>query len=105
MILERIIAFFMSILILFGVSGSDVSVKSQISIGELVLSDVDISDGYTVSVPKRSGTERFNRIAFSYDASAPFRAVFVYQQGLKKKKKSFCSAKKNTRQPCCWIAF
>ncbi len=94
MILERIIAFFMSILILFGVSGSDVSVKSQISIGELVLSDVDISDGYTVSVPKRSGTERFNRIAFSYDASAPFRAVFVYQQGFKEKEEELLLSEK-----------
>ena len=78
-ILERIAAFFMSILILLGIFGTDFTVKSQNEIGELALSDVDIADGYTVSVPMHSGTGRFNRIAFSYDASAPFRAVFVYQ--------------------------
>lgn len=93
-VIERIVAFFMSILILFGVFGTDVAVKNQITIGKLALSEVDISDSFTVSVPMRAGTGRFNRIAFSYDASAPFRAVFVYQQGFKEKEEELLLSEK-----------
>lgn len=83
MIRERIAAFFISLLILLGVFGEDTSEKKQTAIGAPDLSGVEISDGCTVCVPARSGTVRFNRISFDYDASSPVRVIFAYQKGLR----------------------
>ena len=50
-------------------------------IGALSFSNMDITAGYAVTIQKEEGSGAFNRISFSYRASAPFRAVFTYQQG------------------------
>ena len=94
-IFERISTLFLSILILLGVFGADVSVKKQIPIGELEFSGVDIPTGHSVSIPVRSGTLRFNRISFDYDASAPFRVFFTYRQGLKTKEEELLLSEKD----------
>ncbi|MCR5783083.1 MAG: hypothetical protein K6G90_10160 [Clostridia bacterium] len=47
---------------------------------KLKFSYVDITDGYTVSLPACKGSIRFNRISFSYSASSPVRAEFEYRQ-------------------------
>ena len=51
------------------------------TVGALSFSDKDITAGYAVSIQKDEGSGSFNRVSFSYRASAPFRAVFTYQQG------------------------
>lgn len=66
---------------LFGVFGKEIEVKNQIEINRLSFPDADITDGFTVTVPPAEGDVRFNRISFSYSASAAVRAVFRYRQG------------------------
>ncbi len=55
--------------------------NARLTIGALSFSDRDITTGYTVSIQKEEGSGTFNRVSFSYRASAPFRTVFTYQQG------------------------
>ena len=64
---------------LFGLYGGGVEVKNEISVPELSLAAEDITNGYTVTVPKRSGKVRFNRISFSYETTVAVRAVFSYK--------------------------
>ncbi|MBR4727758.1 MAG: hypothetical protein IK080_07695 [Clostridia bacterium] len=81
--MNKLIAFMISVLMLFGVFGGQIEVKSEIEMQDLSFSGVDITDGYTISLPLRDGSARFNRIGFSYHASAAVRAVFEYRQGFK----------------------
>lgn len=55
--------------------------KAGFTIGALSFSNRDITKGYAVSIQKEEGSGSFNRVSFSYRASAPFRAVFTYRQG------------------------
>lgn len=96
-ICERVSAFFISLLILFHVFGTDVAVKKQIAIEELNLSGVDIMDGYTVSVSARSGSVRFNRVSFEYEASAPVRVVFAYKKGSQTKEEELLLSEKEKK--------
>ena len=47
----------------------------------LSFSSKDITTGYAVSIQKEEGSGAFNRVTFSYHASAPFRVAFSYQLG------------------------
>ena len=80
-ILERIAAFFLSILIMLGVFGADISTKKQTEIKDMNLTDTDVTNGFTVSVSPIAGTLRFNRINFAYQTTAAVRAVFRYRLG------------------------
>ena len=80
-LLERIAAFFLSILILLGVFGTDISTKKQTEIKDMNLTDTDVTNGFTVSVSPIAGTLRFNRINFAYQTTAAVRAVFRYRLG------------------------
>ena len=80
-LLERIAAFFLSLLILLGVFGTDISTKKQTEIKDMNLTDTDVTNGFTVSVPPIAGTLRFNRINFAYQTTAAVRAVFRYRLG------------------------
>ena len=77
----RFLSFVLSVFLLLGIGGKSVEVKNSIPVDELCLTDVDITDGYTVTVPASSGTVRFNRVSFSYSATAAVRVVFRYRQG------------------------
>lgn len=77
-------AFWIALLILFGAFGDALSVKTRCPMETLTLYDTDISDGIEISVPRAAGAVRFNRISFQYTATAPVRAVFVYQQGARR---------------------
>ena len=79
--MKKLIAFIISILMLWGAFGEKIEVKSQFKMNKLTFSYVDITDGYTVSLPVCKGSIRFNRISFSYSASSPVRAEFEYRQG------------------------
>ena len=57
--------------------------KNELSVPALNLSAEDITNGYTVTVPRGSGTMRFNRISFSYETTAAVRAVVSYRMGMK----------------------
>lgn len=81
LLLERIAAFFLSILILLGVFGTDISTKKQTEIKDMNLTDTDVTNGFTVSVSPIAGTLRFNRINFAYQTTAAVRAVFRYRLG------------------------
>lgn len=81
--MNKLTAFFLSVLLLFGAFPAEISVKSQIGLAALSFPDTDITEGYTVSVPDRDGSIRFNRIGFSYAASAAVRAVIRYRMGLR----------------------
>ena len=78
--MNKLIAFIISILMLWGAFGEKIEVKSQLKMNKLTFSDADITDGYTVSLQAYNGSIRFNRVSFSYNASAPVRAVFEYKQ-------------------------
>ena len=80
-LLERIAAFFLSILIFLGVFGTDISTKKQTEIKDMNLTDTDVTNGFTVSVSPIAGTLRFNRINFAYQTTAAVRAVFRYRLG------------------------
>ncbi len=80
-LLERIAAFFLSILILLGVFGADITTKKQTEIKDMNLTDTDVTNGFTVTVPAITGTLRFNRINFAYQTTAAVRAVFRYRLG------------------------
>ena len=80
-LLERIAAFFLSILIMLGVFGADISTKKQTEIKDMNLTDTDVTNGFTVTVPPVAGTLRFNRINFAYQTTAAVRAVFRYRLG------------------------
>ena len=81
--LTKLIAFFLSVLILFGAFGGRIQMKTGFPITQLELADVDITEGVFVSIPQPEGTIRFNRISFSYQATAPVRAVFSYREAQK----------------------
>ncbi|MCH5198280.1 MAG: hypothetical protein J1E34_05170 [Oscillospiraceae bacterium] len=86
----------MALCILLGFGSGSLDVKSEVLITELELTDVDISQGYTAEVPKSSGRIKFNRLSFSYEASAPVRIVFTYKRGLKTfKEELLLSSKEN----------
>ena len=78
-ILERIAAFFLSILMMLGAFGADISTKKQTEIKDMNLTDADVTNGFTVTVPAITGTLRFNRINFAYQTTAAVRAVFSYR--------------------------
>ena len=80
-ILERIAAFFLSILMMLGAFGADISTKKQTEIKDMNLTDADVTNGFTVTVPAITGTLRFNRINFAYQTTAAVRAVFRYRLG------------------------
>ena len=80
--LQKIASFFTSLLIFLG-AAPGIDLRQTHPIPEAELSGVDVTNGYSVAVPASSGAFRFNRISFSYEASAPFRAVFTYRQGFK----------------------
>lgn len=80
-ILERIAAFFLSILMMLGVFGADISTKKQTEIKDMNLTDADVTNGFTVTVSPVFGTLRFNRINFAYQTTAAVRAVFSYRLG------------------------
>ena len=82
--MEKWRAFFISVLILFGIFGSELAVKTSCPQEALSLPDTDISAGIKIPVPRTAGAVRFNRISFQYTATAPVRAVFVYQQGARR---------------------
>ena len=77
--MKKLIAFIISILMLWGAFGEKIEVKSQVKIKKLTFSDADITDGYTVSLPKYKGSIRFNRVSLSYNASSPVRVEFEYE--------------------------
>ena len=78
--MKRLIAFIISILMLRGAFGEKIDVKIQLKMNKLTFSDADITDRYTVSLPKYKGSIRFNRVSFSYNASCPVRVEFEYEQ-------------------------
>ena len=82
-VIQRISAFFISVLMLFGIFGKRTEDKSCLSVPEVALNGADITNGYLIEVPRASGTVRFNRVSFSYEATAAVRAVFRYRQGVK----------------------
>ena len=81
-LLTRIASFFTAFLLLLGIFPG-VDLKDAHPIPEAELLGVDVTNGYTVRVPASSGSARFNRVSFSYEASAPCRAVFAYRQGFR----------------------
>ena len=81
--MEKITAFFLSVLMFFGVFGGVIEVKNQVEIGILSFSDADITEGYAVDIPFSDGAVMFNRISFDYEATAAVRAVFEYKQDLR----------------------
>lgn len=81
--MKKLLSFIFSFLILLGAFGGEIKVKIRTEIAELSLSAVDVTDGYTVSIPPADGFVRFNRVSFSYEASSALRVVFRYRQGLK----------------------
>ncbi len=54
--MEKITAFFLSVLMFFGVFGGVIEVKNQVEIGILSFSDADISEGYVADVPFSDGS-------------------------------------------------
>ena len=80
-LLERIAAFFLSILIMLGAFRADISTKKQTEIKNMNLTDTDVTNGFTVSVSPIAGTLRFNRINFAYQTTAAVRTVFRYRLG------------------------
>ena len=82
-LITRIVSFFLSVFLLFGWFGKTTEIKKTVTIDEICLSGVDITNGHTVTVPASSGSVCFNRVSFSYEASAAVRAVFRYRMGAK----------------------
>lgn len=80
---KRVASFFLAAILLFGLYKGGVEMKNEISVPALNLSAEDITNGYTVTVPRGSGTMRFNRISFSYETTAAVRAVVSYRMGMK----------------------
>ena len=80
---KRIMMFFLSLLMCIGLYSGGIEMKNEISVPEVNLSTVDITNGYTVTVPFVSGKMSFNRISFSYEAATAVRAVFSYRMGAK----------------------
>lgn len=94
--IARFFSFFLSALLLFGLSGKSVEIKNMVPVREIALSDVEITGGYTIDVPFASGSVRFNRVSFSYKASAAVRAVFRYKQGIKTSEEELLLSAKET---------
>ena len=80
---KRVASFFLAAILLFGLYKGGVEMKNEISVPAFNLSAEDITNGYTVTVPRGSGTMRFNRISFSYETTAAVRAVVSYRMGMK----------------------
>ena len=78
----RMISFFLSVFLFFGPFGKSAEVINMVPVDALSLTNIDITDGFAVTVPAASGTVHFNRVSFSYAASAAVRTVFVYRQGV-----------------------
>ena len=57
-LLERIAAFFLSILILLGVFGTDITTKKQTEIKEMNLKNSDVTNEFTVSCARLSVSSR-----------------------------------------------
>ena len=82
-LIKKLTAFIISIMLISGFFGETADVKTQIPIRAVSCKELDISDGVTVTVPAKEGTVCFNRVSFTYEATAPVRAVFRYRQGVK----------------------
>ena len=76
---KRIASFFLFIFMVLGFYKGGIEVKNEISVPELSLSAEDVTNGFTVTLPPISGTMKFNRISFSYEATAAARAVISYR--------------------------
>ena len=80
---EKLTAFFAAIMLILGFFGDAVEVRTKIPIPAVSCEGLDIIDGVTVTVPQKEGAVRFNRLSFTYEATAPVRAVFRYRKGVK----------------------
>ena len=80
---KRIMMFFLSLLMCIGLYSGGIEMKNEIAVPELNLSAEDVTNGWEVTVPFFSGNISFNRISFSYEATAAVRAVFSYRMGTK----------------------
>ena len=78
---KRIASFFSSLLLLLGMVPAGVGISASRRFPIIDLHGADVTNGYTVSIPSSSGSVRFNRVSFSYETTAPLRAVFTYRQG------------------------
>ena len=76
---KRIASFFLFIFMVLGFYKGGIEVKNEIPVPELSLSAEDVTNGFTVTLPPISGTMKFNRISFSYEATAAARAVISYR--------------------------
>lgn len=95
-LIHRLIALFFALQLLLGTAKTGTEIKTGVSIRALELSAVDISNGYTVRVPLTDGCVRFNRISFSYKATAPVRAVFRYRLKMKTYEEELLLSSKET---------
>ena len=82
-LIEKLTAFMIAMMMIFGFFGGSVEVKTESQIPTVSLEGLDISDGITVTVPQKEGAVCFNRVSFTYAATAPVRAVFRYRQDVK----------------------
>ena len=81
--LKKIVMFFLSVIMFLGLYKGGIEMKNEIAVPELNLSAEDVTNGWEVTVPFFSGNISFNRISFSYEATAAVRAVFSYRMGTK----------------------
>ena len=80
---KKIASLFLSAIMFLGLNEGGIEMKKEIPVPEVTLSAVDITNGYTVTVPFLSGMMGFNRISFSYEATAAVRAVVSYRMDFK----------------------
>ena len=80
---RRIAMCFLSVIMCIGLYKGGIEMKKDIPVPEVNLSAVDITNGHTVTVPFLSGMMGFNRISFSYEATAAVRAVVSYRMDFK----------------------
>lgn len=83
------------VLLLCSACGRSVPMESGVSIPQLELTDVDITEGVEIALPQEEGTARFNRVSFSYQASAPVRAVCTYRQALRTREEELLLSSKD----------
>ena len=95
--IKKIVSFFLSIIMLLGLYRGGAEMKNEIPVPELNLSAEDITNGYTVTIPRISGTMRFNRISFSYETTAAVRAVVSYRMGAKTVEEELLMSSKSRR--------